>query len=709
MSAQDLLSLPLPVLRPDLEFYRGQAETDGSPTWTVHDPLTGVYRKFGWAESLILQHLRGRQTFGSLLQKLTRFTTLALEPGEILRFCEEAEREHLTVASAVGQTASLRAQAEAGRVHPLKWILLHYLYIRIPLLHPDRFLTRTLPAVRWLASRTAFAVYVTVFMAGLFLLLQHWAAYLRTFPYFFSIEGACLYGLALILLKAIHEFSHAYTAKALGVRVPTMGIAFMVLCPVAFCEVTDSWKLPRRSQRFRISAAGICAELVIAGIALFLWGITSPGPLQSTFFVLSSATLLSTLLVNLNPAMRFDGYYILGDLWGIDNLRERSFAFTRWALRKWFLGLTIASPEAGLPRRHALGLILYALYACAYRIVLYLGIAVLVYYKFTKVLGAVLFAFEIYWFLWRPLAMEAQALIRLRQQLHLNARLVATLALLGSLVLWVALPLRRPLAIPAVVVAEASQTLYAPADGTVASLHLARGLEVHAGDEMLTLHSEDLDASTAILELEIKNLDHEFLRLRVDEKARSLLTQKQEEIQQARARLLALRERAHRNVIRSEIDGVVYACDEALRPGIPLARGTVLGRIVRPDARALTAFLPEDHLQGLQPGMTVRFLGRDARSPIPCTVKDILPLREETAPREALTSLRHSDLPMVETADGRISLVGSFYEVRLELPAGPSGLRPGQTGHVWMKTTPRSRLLDALRYAWRVLVRESGF
>ena len=56
-----------------------------------------------------------------------------------------------------------------------------------------------------------------------------------------------------------------------------MGVAFIVMCPVAFCDVTDVWRLSKRRQRFMISAAGAISELCVGAVALCLWQLSVPG------------------------------------------------------------------------------------------------------------------------------------------------------------------------------------------------------------------------------------------------------------------------------------------------------------------------------------------------------------------------------------------------------------------------------------------------
>ena len=93
-----------------------------------------------------------------------------------------------------------------------------------------------------------------------------------------------------------------------------------------------------------------------------------------------------TLLVNANPLMRFDGYFILSDWLDEPNLQDRSFALARWKLREWLFGLGDAPPERLPPRRTRL-MIAYALCCWVYRFSLFMGIAFLVYHFAFKLLG----------------------------------------------------------------------------------------------------------------------------------------------------------------------------------------------------------------------------------------------------------------------------------------------------------------------------------
>ncbi len=319
---------PLPQFRKDLEFYPGPDEPDGSPTYNLYDPIKGQYYQIKWIQYLIFKNMKAGITLPKLLVKVKQKTTIQVHEEQIRHFFNHAQT--LGLLALPKSSEQIEKEADSSKTNPFKWILMHYLYFRIPLVNPDRFLEKTLPYVQILATRPAFFIYSIIFFFGAGQLLARFDEFIHTFTYFFTFKGFLTFGIAMSCIKVLHELGHAYTAKYYGVNVQKMGVVFLVMWPVLFTDVTDGWRLPKRSQRFAISIAGVVVELIMAGICTLLWSMSKPGLAQSVFFVIASATWISTLLVNLNPAMRFDGYYLLCDLWGVDNLQSRSFAVARW-------------------------------------------------------------------------------------------------------------------------------------------------------------------------------------------------------------------------------------------------------------------------------------------------------------------------------------------------------------------------------------------
>ena len=119
------------------------------------------------------------------------------------------------------------------------------------------------PAFRWLTQ--------AALLAGMWGVSRSWDAFTATLVDMLSWEGLAAYGLTLAAVKTLHEFGHGVTAKRYGCRVPTMGVAFLVLWPVAYTDTNEVWKLTRRDQRLKVAAAGIATELTIAVWAMLAW------------------------------------------------------------------------------------------------------------------------------------------------------------------------------------------------------------------------------------------------------------------------------------------------------------------------------------------------------------------------------------------------------------------------------------------------------
>jgi putative peptide zinc metalloprotease protein len=177
---------------------------------------------------------------------------------------------------------------------------------------------------------------------------------------------------------------------------------------MAYTDTNDTWRLTSRWQRLLVASAGILTELVIAAWATLAWAFLPDGALRSAAFVLATTSWVATLAINASPFMRFDGYFILSDFLELPNLHERSFALARWRLREWLFDLGEEKPEH-FSRRRETGLILFAWAVWIYRLVVFLGIAVLVYHFFIKIVGIFLFMVEIIWFIALPIRHELQA------------------------------------------------------------------------------------------------------------------------------------------------------------------------------------------------------------------------------------------------------------------------------------------------------------
>lgn len=698
---------PLPQLRKDIKFYRGPDEADGSPTYNLYDPVKAQYFKVSWAEATILQQLRPNMTVSQLAEAVNQNATFQVTPEEVKNFFIDISRNNLLASRRASE--DVLKEAELRKTNPFVWFVYYYLYFRIPLLNPNEFLARTLKYVEPLASSFAFLIYFSIALMGLFMLVGRFEEFLHTFTYFFNFQGIIVYSIAIICVKIIHEFSHAYVAKHYGLYVPTMGLAFIVLWPVLYTDVTDGWKLSKRSERLAISFAGIAAELILAGIATFGWAVSDPGQLQSVFFIVSSATWVSTLAINLNPAMRFDGYYLMCDLSGIDNLQMRSFAFTRWQLRKWLLGLDVPCPEELVTPYRRFGMMTYTIYTWVYRLFLYTAIAVFVYYKFTKAMGIFLFLIEIGIFLIAPFVSEARQLKTLYPFLKINPNLIATGSILALVLTWFVIPLPHQERFAAVTVPVEEQTVYIPQDGVIQAIHVKLGDTIEAGQALLNIDSIPMN-----LAIEDKKADAEIVKsqiniLSLSESDKGFLPEKKAELASIHAKLNGLENLRELFNIKATKSGLVYAWDDKLSIGQSVSKDQVIGKIAPADKINVLFFVPEANIKDIHLGEEVLFRSKGLSEEAKGKIKRILDIRATVLNYPQLASINQGELPVNEETPTKLSLVESYFPVEVSLDKNDPHFKLGETGNVIMEGPWKSKAVSLWTRARSIFWRESGF
>ncbi len=705
MEKKDPMQQTLPGFRKELKLYRGPNEPSGAPTFNLFDPVRSKYYKITWEQSLIFEFFKAGMTPQEIVDQINKNTTITVTGKEVLIFFQGMAQYGLLKQRKESET--LLEEVKKGRMNPIKWLLLHYLYIRVPLINPDKFLSETLHLVRPLVSKLAYTIYILLSVVGIAMLIPRFDEYLGTFNYFFSLEGLVLYALAIIWVKVIHELAHAYTAKYYGIYVPRMGILFLVLFPAMFTDVTHGWSLKNRRHRLAITLAGIYSELLIAGMATFFWAITPPGVLQSIFFLISSSTWLTSLLINLNPALKFDGYYLLSDLWGIDNLQPKSFQVARWNLRKLLLGLNAPCPDVNLSKRRIRSMTIYAIYCWIYRIFLYTAIALLVYYKFTKTLGVLLFATEILVFFIWPVMWEFQELKKLRGYFTKNPRILATTTILAVLLIYFIFPLPHQVHFNAITAPRVEQVFFAPSSAKIEELHATRGSELKKDTVAVRLSSVELDQEIAMQEREVKILETTVNILSQKDKERTLLAEKRAELGQAEEKLSSLLEKRANLSVKTEFDGKIIDWDIVLKEGTYVQENQVIGRLSPTGEVNLFFFIPEDEIDTVTEGQRVTFITPLPRKRYFGRVSNIQPLRANILNYPPLASVFEGELLTTMTEEGDLKLHDSYYIAEATLDT-KEPLKYGLSGEAELRGPWRSLMMQFIRTVQRVLLRESG-
>jgi hypothetical protein len=134
-----------------------------------------------------------------------------------------------------------------------------------------------------------------------------------------------------------------------------MGFALIYLTPAFFTDTTEGVVLCPPFERVLITVAGVWSEFYLCTAATIIWWGTPPGSVAHDFaYVMMLMTGIATLLLNWNPLMKLDGYYILCDIIGVLDLKEHSTAYVSAWVKRHVWRLPVEVPY--VPKRRRLGL-----------------------------------------------------------------------------------------------------------------------------------------------------------------------------------------------------------------------------------------------------------------------------------------------------------------------------------------------------------------
>jgi putative peptide zinc metalloprotease protein len=457
--------------------------------------------------------------------------------------------------------------------------------IKFPGVDPNDFLNAVQRNCRWLFSPAAAAVALAIVLYALMLVVGHFSQFRERLPELSAlVDWRNLPWLlaAIGAVKVLHELAHALACKYFGGEVRELGLMLLVFAPCLYCDVSDAWRFPSKWRRIAVSAAGVMVELVLASVATIVWWYAQPGVLQLVALNVMVICTLNTLLVNGNPLMRYDGYYIFSDLVEVPNLWQRS----REALGHFWSNWVMGRPQEEDPLLPAAQRPWLAAYAAVSKVyVSFICVAIvwglagglapyhletLAYAVGLTVLGSALVA---------PTKNIVEFVRNPIRRGEMRKGRVALLAAVGlaAIVGLLSIPVDYNVSAPLVLMPEDASRVYATVEGTLENM-LPAGTRVVRGEAIGRLANSEVAVEIAQLEGEcqLKKLHVEHLeRLRgVDREANDQLPTARTALADAERRLEERQEEAKKLVLRAPVDGVVI-------PGPRLAeqRGSANGKL----------------------------------------------------------------------------------------------------------------------------------
>ncbi|EPJ43997.1 MAG: hypothetical protein OFPI_40940 [Osedax symbiont Rs2] len=673
----------LTTVKSHKQFFRGD-------WWYVlNDPYNNRFFRVPLYAYEFIAKLNYEQSVGQIWQ-----TCLELDPQstpgqeEVIQLLTQLHQNNLLHYDSSTDNAVLYQRQEKLRRKQMRAKLMGFMFMRIPLFDPDKFIRFILPALKPFFSVFGALLWIFVILAAGKVLIENFSNFTAQSSQVFSGENLLLLYLGMAFIKSLHELGHTIVCRYYGGEVRTLGVMLILFTPLPYMDATSSWSFRQRWQRAFVGAAGMIVEIFIAAIAVFVWANTGQGVVNSLAYNMIFVASVSTLLFNANPLLRFDGYYILSDLLDIPNLYQRSRSQLTFLIERYIYQCKNVTTHA-YSLKESYQLAIYAILSIIYRIVVFVGIILFVADQYL-ILGLIMAVVSsILWLVLPPLkifkylASNNRIARRRKQAIVITSAFFVGLMLLLSLV-----PMPDRFRINGVIEAKNSRHLYTKVDGFVDRILVAPGTSVSRGTALIQLRNKQLSYRYALVLLQRKEVVHKIAKARKENSVELATLEKQYKNITQRIQKLSLR--INNLTIKATVEGIWSAPDANERRNQWLFKGSQIGTILSDDDYRFSAtVLQDDNSSLFQQGnkeIEIRIRGQQQHNLISNTI-EVIPFQHEK--RTSATG------GQTGAADSNGQAAEPFFRVYASLPVvSPVPYVHGVSGVMRISLEPKPLLLQ---------------
>jgi putative peptide zinc metalloprotease protein len=602
-SVADLKPRLVPQARIQRHVYRGQV-------WHVaQDQSGGRHYRLSPAAYALLSRMDGQQTVQSLWEQANAGGLGdACTQDEVVELLVQLHTADLLQVDATPDSAALFERYRQKRRSTWKQYLMNPMSLKLPLIDPDAFLRRWASRFAWCFGRAGALLWLAVVLPAIVLAGQHWGELTHNLSDQVLSSGnllvmACVFP----IVKLLHELGHGFAVRAWGGAVHEMGLMFLVFAPVPYVDASAASSFPSRWRRMVVAAAGMMTELFIAALALYVWLLVEPGVTRAVAYNVMFIAGVSTLIVNGNPLLRYDGYYMLCDLLEMPSLAQRGQKYLTYLWDRYAFGAhdAKAPQETDAEKRR---LLVYMPMAWCYRmfvmvaIILFVAEAFFIFGVLVAIWGTITLIGMPLWKAWKHVT-QSPALERRRVQ---AVRRSAALAL-AALLLAFAVPAPLRTQAEGVVWLPEQAILRAGGNGVFLRWQVEPGRRVTRGDTLFMLEDPLLATEVEVARARVAEADARFLSEQFADPVKALISGRQ--LRQEQAILAELETRAAQLTGVAETDGVLVAGEAQDMPGRYFRKGELIGYVLTREALVARVVVPQDDIHLVR----ARFKGAQLR------------------------------------------------------------------------------------------------
>jgi putative peptide zinc metalloprotease protein len=581
-----------PRLRSHVQLHRHFYRDD---LWYVlQDHSSGKVHRFSPAAYQLIGLMDGRRTVQEIWDIVrNRDNEEPPTQDEFIRLLRQLHVVDVLQSDVAPDTGELMSRYDVQKKNKLKQNFSSPFAIRIPLLDPEKLLNKLSFIGTVFFSKPFFLVWCLVLGIAIFQAGVQWSSLTENISDRVLAPGnLVMLWFTFPLIKACHEFGHAFAVKAWGGEVHEMGIMFLVFTPIPYIDASSASAFRARWKRVIVGAAGMMVEVFIGASALLLWLDMEPGTARSLMYNIILIAGVSTLLFNGNPLLRYDGYYILSDLVEIPNLAPRGNSYLGYLFQRYLLEIKDLEPPVST-RGERIWFVCYTVLAFIYRLFVFTAIILFVADKFF-IIGILLACWGAFGMIVLPSYKGISFLIKSPavrpHRLRAVAVITALAVIIGLMLFVVPVPLRTMA--DGVVWIPDKSFLRPGTDIFVEKIMAPTGSRVKAGELLIKGYDPLLPAEVKVLESKVSELKTKYNVLKLADEVEAEIAL--EEMRVEEGNLARARERMAELDIHSNFAGRFIVPQPEDLPGHFIRQGEVVGYVLEPGKIRIRLVVPQD-------------------------------------------------------------------------------------------------------------------
>ncbi|UCG39668.1 MAG: PqqD family peptide modification chaperone [bacterium] len=643
----------------------------GGEVWYIlQDHVSGRFYRFTPIAYYVIGLMNGKRTIQEIWEMAAeRFGDDAPTQGDMIRVLSQLHSADVLVSTVPPDVEEIFSRGEKISRSKIMAYVKSPLFMRFPLFDPEKLLARTAFIFRPAFSWIGFVVWSAAVGWALFQAVQHWPELTNNIvDRILSGQNLLIIGLVYPVIKALHEFGHAYAVKRWGGEVHEMGIMLLVLMPLPYVDASSASAFTLKRRRILVTASGIMVELFIASIAMFAWLNLNHGIARSVAFNAMFIGSVSTVLFNANPLLRYDGYYLLSDLLEIPNLAQRSVTWIGYLVKRYLFGMK--KTERPYARRdEKFWLTTYSIAAFIYRAFIYVSIILFISGKFF-IIGILLGIWAFFNMVVAPVFSRIKFVVVspvLRdKRVQAVAISMAAIGLVAALTFW--MPFPSWTRTEGVIWVPEGSLVRAGTSGFVSEIQVPSGEAVRKGQILIQCVDPLLDAQLRVQEASLRALQARYEAEFYYDRVQAAVTK--EELLAVQAMLVRTRERSMELTISSPVEGTLILPGEKDLPGLFVNQGDLLAYVIQdtaPTIRTVVSQAEVDLVRRQNEGVLVR-LTEDLDRIYEAKVLREVPGAEARLPSNALGLAGGGELAVAPWDQEGVQAMENLFHFELQLP-----------------------------------------